>query len=91
VLVQLLNPKVAVFFLAFLPQFVDPGRSGATQVVALGMVLAAIGLVIGIAIALTAGSAARRVRARPLSARASGCLYIAVGAFAALGPARRSR
>ena len=44
--VNLLNPKVALFFLAFLPQFVDrEGGSAAPQILALGAVLFAIGLV----------------------------------------------
>jgi threonine/homoserine/homoserine lactone efflux protein len=96
VLVQLLNPKVAVFFLAFLPQFVDPDRPAATQIVALGLILVVLGLVIGIAIALAAGAAAQRVRGRlrdgrPWSRWAGGCLYLAVGVYAAVSPAHRTR
>jgi threonine/homoserine/homoserine lactone efflux protein len=96
VLVQVLNPKVAVFFLAFLPQFVDSERPAASQVVVLGLVLAGIGLLIGIPLALAAGWAAQRVRVRrsggrPWSRWASGCLYIALGAYAALSPAHRNR
>ena len=96
VLVQLLNPKVAVFFLAFLPQFVDPERPAATQIVALGLTLAAIGLAISIATALVADTLAQRLRGgrrggRPWSRWAGGCVYLALGAYAALSPAQRSR
>jgi len=95
VLVQVLNPKVAVFFLAFLPQFVDPDRPAATQIVVLGLTLVAIGLVIGLATALAAGTLAQRMRGRrrpgrPWSRRASGCVYMARGAYAALSPVQRS-
>jgi threonine/homoserine/homoserine lactone efflux protein len=38
------NPKVAVFFVAFLPQFVTSGAPAAPQLVALGLVFAACGL-----------------------------------------------
>ncbi len=94
VLVQLLNPKVAVFFLAFLPQFVDPGRPAATQIVALGLTLAAIGLAISVATALVAAAVAQRLHGRrhggrPWSRWASGCVYLALGAYAALSPAQR--
>ena len=48
VLVNLLNPKVALFFLALLPQFVDPQAGPAwTQIVVLGGLLAAVALVGG--------------------------------------------
>ena len=97
VMVQVLNPKVAIFFLAFLPQFVDPASPAASQIVVLGLVLASIGLVIGIPLALAAGWLAQRYRVRrstggrPWSRWASGCLYLALGAYAALSPAQRTR
>src|SRR5919112_3699123 len=44
VLVNVLNPKTALFFLAFLPQFVDPGAGPvAPQMLVLGTLLVAIG------------------------------------------------
>jgi threonine/homoserine/homoserine lactone efflux protein len=94
-LTQVLNPKVAVFFLAFLPQFVDPDRPTATQILVLGAVLVAIGLIIGSATALAAGTIAQRLRGRRAGGRpwgrwTGGALYIAVGAYAALIPAHRS-
>jgi threonine/homoserine/homoserine lactone efflux protein len=83
-------------YLVYLPQFVDPDEPAASQIVVLGLILGAIGLVIGIATALAAGSMARRVRTRrgggrPWSRWASGCLYLALGAYAALSPAHRTR
>ena len=95
VLVQLLNPKVAVFFVAFLPQFVDPDRPAATQIVALGLTLAAIGLAISVLTALAAATVARHVAGRGHGSRrpwgrwAGGCVYLALGTYAALSPAQR--
>ncbi len=53
--VNLLNPKVALFILAFLPQFVDPLRPLPGQFATLGLVFAAGGLAVNGAVALSAG------------------------------------
>jgi threonine/homoserine/homoserine lactone efflux protein len=94
-LTQVLNPKVAIFFLAFLPQFIDPDRPAAPQIVVLGATLAVMGMAIGCFTALAAGTLAERLRARRAGGRpwgrwASGVVYLALGAYAALSPAHRS-
>lgn len=55
-MVNLLNPKVILFILAFLPQFVDPLRPILPQFLALGLVFCAGGLVVNGAVGLFAGS-----------------------------------
>ena len=42
VLINLLNPKLAIFFAAFLPQFVQPGPGATTQMAVLGLVFTAL-------------------------------------------------
>src|SRR5919112_2322769 len=65
VLVQVLNPKVALFFLAFLPQFVDPSKGAAwTQIVVLGATLAFLGLFTDGLYALLGGVAGGWIRKR---------------------------
>ena len=59
---NMLNPKVAIFFLAFLPQWVEPARgSVAVQLVILGAIVSAVGAVFGCALAVTAGSLSRKL------------------------------
>jgi threonine/homoserine/homoserine lactone efflux protein len=90
VLVQVLNPKVALFFLAFLPQFVDPSRGAAwTQVLVLGATLASLGLFTDGLYALVGGTAGGWIRTRCFGLRragryVTGGVYIALGAVAAV-------
>ncbi len=96
VVVNVLNPKTALFFLAFLPQFVDVscGHAG-TQVLMLGMLFVALGLVTDGGYALTAGTVAQWLRARPRFLASerwiSGVMYIGLGVAAALSSSHQPR
>jgi threonine/homoserine/homoserine lactone efflux protein len=59
---NLLNPKVIMFFLAFLPQFIDPSRGAVwLQLLVLGATFTAVGLGVDAAIGLLAGRLGERV------------------------------
>jgi threonine/homoserine/homoserine lactone efflux protein len=88
-IVNVLNPKTALFFLAFLPQFVDPERTVWTQVVVFGMTFVVLGFLSDGLYALAADSLGRWLRRRPNVLRfGSGTVYVGLGAATAL--ARRS-
>ena len=94
VIVNVLNPKTGLFFLAFLPQFVTVPRGHVgEQIVWLGVVFVLLGMITDSLYALTAGSAARWLRGRPgfLSSErwVSGGLYIGLGVVAALSSGHR--
>ncbi len=91
--VALFNPKTAIFFAAFLPQFLNPGASPIGQSVLLGALFVLVAAATDSAYALAAGAVApalsqlRRVRTagRYLSASA----FIGLGVFAAASDSRR--
>lgn len=84
VVVNVLNPKTALFFLAFLPQFVDRDRPVWTQTIALGMCWIVLGLLSDGAYALAGGTIGGFIRRRRRTVRyASGTIYIGLGAVAA--------
>ena len=85
--VNTLNPKVALFFLSFLPQFIDPEQGAAWfQALVLGLVFVAIGCVTDSAYALTASSLRTvllRGRALPFVQRwVAGSVFIVLGLVA---------
>ena len=89
VVVNVRNPKTALFFLAFLPQFVDPAAGPvAPQALLLGGLFVVLGTVSDGAYALAAAALGDRLRrggrARRLE-RASGAVYLGLGALALAG------
>ena len=88
VIVNILNPKTLVFFVAFLPQFVDPARGPiAFQLALFGLAFIVLGILSDGGYALLssalAGRLRRTVRARRRLDRSSGVVYLLLGAFAA--------
>ena len=97
VLVNLLNPKTALFFLAFLPQFVDPSRGHVSeQILFLGTTFAFFGLCSDSSWAILAGTLAQKLRNnlswRRAQKKISGGTLIALGlAPPSWAPAPNSR
>jgi threonine/homoserine/homoserine lactone efflux protein len=94
-IVALLNPKTALFFAAFLPQFIDPGRSVALQSVLFGAAFVAIAACTDTAYVLAAGVVAPRL-ARMRGASALGrygtaAVYIGLGVFTAATGSRNAK
>ncbi len=88
-LVNLLNPKTALFFFAFLPQFVDPAKGAVSgQILFLGATFVVMGLFSDGLYALLAGSLGKWLRSNLRFLRAqryfAGMVYIALGAVTAL-------
>jgi threonine/homoserine/homoserine lactone efflux protein len=96
VVVNVLNPKTALFFFAFLPQFVDAAAGSVTlQVAVLGATFVALGLVTDGAYALLAATGAGLLRRRRRVARASrlvsGGVLVGLGVTTALAGSRSGK
>jgi threonine/homoserine/homoserine lactone efflux protein len=95
VVVNVLNPKTALFFLAFLPQFIDPDAAVVPQMLVLGTMLVGLGVLSDGTYALVAARAGARLRAaasaRRMLDRVSGAMFIALGVVAAVAGEPRKR
>jgi threonine/homoserine/homoserine lactone efflux protein len=90
--VGVLNPKAALFFLAFLPQFVDRDHGAiALQIILLGCLVVALTFASDSCYAALAGGIAQRVLRKPRLIRGqqvvAACVYIGLGLFAAFAGA----
>jgi threonine/homoserine/homoserine lactone efflux protein len=88
-LVNLLNPKTALFFYAFLPQFVDPSRgSSVVQFLVLGALFAALATITDSMYALLSsgigGMIMRRAGFKRVQRYVTGGIYISLGVAAAV-------
>jgi threonine/homoserine/homoserine lactone efflux protein len=84
VVVNVLNPKTALFFLAFLPQFVDVSRGAVgLQILTLGLIFVSLGVVSDGLYAVAAGTAGEWIRRDGRVLRAE--RYVSGGVFVGLG------
>ena len=83
VLVALLNPKTALFFAAFLPQFVNPGGNFAKRCVALGAIFVLIAACTDSIYALLTAAAKTRIARLNTNSRTGS--YATAGVYASLG------
>jgi threonine/homoserine/homoserine lactone efflux protein len=95
-IVNVLNPKVGLFFIAFLPQFIDPGRGSSTfQILLLGAIFVALATISDLAYALASGSIGtwlhRRASIARQRGRFSGVVYIILGGMAAVSGSGSAR
>lgn len=94
--VNILNPKTALFFYAFLPQFLDPDRGAvALQALTLGVIFVSIALVSDSLWALASGSAADWLKERPIAVKVerwvTGTVLVGLGTVAAFTGAHKSK
>lgn len=94
VLIDVLNPKVAVFFMAFLPQFVRPGQgSEPLQLVMLGTLVICVAIVVEACFVLAASKTTHFFRVNPTASvwldRLLGSVLIGLGIRLALSEPRR--
>ena len=87
IVVETLNVKTALFFMAFLPQFVSPSEAIVPQLVVLGSICVVLNTLVDVVAVFTAhrllkSGVARATRARMLT-RASGVTMVGLGAFLA--------
>lgn len=84
IVVEALNPKTAAFFLAFLPQFVDPAAPVAQQFVILGLISVALNTAVDVVVTYGAARARAGLAARPSVItnlrRGSGAVMCGLGA-----------
>jgi len=86
IVVNVLNPKTALFFFAFLPQFIDPLRGHvATQILSLGILFSCMGTFSDSLWAYFSGTVARRLRGNTRWMRAQ--RYVSGGMLISLGVA----
>jgi threonine/homoserine/homoserine lactone efflux protein len=96
VLTEVLNPKTALFFLTFLPQFCQPEHGPlVVQVLVLGAVSVTLNTLVDVTVAFAAGGISRRLRERPKMWRrqqvATGSILVGLGAYAALAGHRADK
>ncbi len=94
VIVNVLNPKTALFFFAFLPQFVDPARGSVPlQMLMLGVLFISLACCTDGTYAMLAGTAGRRLKGSLRFLRAqkyfAGTIYIGLGLVAAFAPSHK--
>jgi threonine/homoserine/homoserine lactone efflux protein len=65
IMVETFNPKTAAFFLAFIPQFIDPAGPVAPQVILLGTISVALNTGVDVVVTLLAARARSGIVARP--------------------------
>jgi len=88
IITNILNPKVALFFLAFLPQFISSGENVTMQLLLLGLVFNINGTIVNILLALTASRVGEQLKNKLKNSAVfkwlSACVFIGLGLRLAL-------